>query len=72
MFDGELSMLIHPERPDEVETALGLAAQKLAEFDDAAGEANAHTVGPGAWPASAESVTAKSRWTTPSPQPGAH
>ena len=37
-------MLIHPERLDEVETALGLAAQKLAELDDAAGEANAHTV----------------------------
>ena len=43
-FDGQLSMLIHPERLDEVETALGLAAQKLAELDDAAGEANAHTV----------------------------
>ncbi|MDQ1539662.1 MAG: hypothetical protein QOH29_388, partial [Actinomycetota bacterium] len=43
-FDGELSMLIHPERLDEVETALGLAAQKLAELDDAAGEAKAHTV----------------------------
>src|SRR3984957_16486206 len=27
-FDGQLSMLIHPERLDEVETALGLAAQK--------------------------------------------
>ncbi|WP_374024430.1 BTAD domain-containing putative transcriptional regulator [Mycobacterium sp. HNNTM2301] len=43
-FDGQLSMLIHPERLDEVETALGLAAQKLAELGDAAGEANAHTV----------------------------
>jgi DNA-binding SARP family transcriptional activator len=43
-FDGQLSMLIHPERLDEVETALGMAAQKLAELDDAAGEANAHTV----------------------------
>jgi DNA-binding SARP family transcriptional activator len=43
-FDGELSMLIHPERLDEVEAALGLAAQKLAEIDDAAGEAKAHTV----------------------------
>jgi DNA-binding SARP family transcriptional activator len=43
-FDGELSMLIHPERLDEVEAALGLAAHKLAEIDDAAGEAKAHTV----------------------------
>ncbi len=43
-FDGQLSMLIHPERLDEAETALASAAQKLAELDDAAGEANAHTV----------------------------
>ncbi|MDM4142531.1 MULTISPECIES: BTAD domain-containing putative transcriptional regulator [Mycobacterium] len=43
-FDGQLSMLIHPERLDEVEAALGDAAAKLAELDDAAGEAKAHTV----------------------------
>lgn len=43
-FDGQLSMLIHPERLDEVEAALGAAAAKLAELDDAAGEAKAHTV----------------------------
>ena len=43
-FDGELSMLIHPERLDEIEAALGAAAAKLAELDDAAGEAKAHTV----------------------------
>ncbi|ORA97076.1 regulator [Mycobacterium mantenii] len=43
-FDGQLSMLIHPERLDEVETGLGAAAAKLAELDDAAGEAKAHTV----------------------------
>ncbi len=43
-FDGQLSMLIHPERLDEVETAVGSAAGKLAELDDAAGEAMAHTV----------------------------
>jgi class 3 adenylate cyclase len=43
-FDGQLSMLIHPERLDEVEAALGAAANKLAELDDAAGEAKAHTV----------------------------
>ena len=43
-FDGELSMLIHPERLDEVEAALDAAAEKLAELDDAAGEAKAHTV----------------------------
>lgn len=43
-FDGQLSMLIHPERLDEVEAALGAAAAKLAEQDDAAGEATAHTV----------------------------
>ncbi|WP_156745172.1 BTAD domain-containing putative transcriptional regulator, partial [Mycobacterium sp. 1165178.9] len=43
-FDGELSMLIHPDRLDEVEAALGAAAEKLAGLDDAAGEAKAHTV----------------------------
>ncbi|WP_081293082.1 hypothetical protein, partial [Mycobacterium colombiense] len=43
-FDGQLSMLVHPERLDEVEAALGAAAAKLAELDDAAGEAMAHTV----------------------------
>lgn len=43
-FDGQLSMLIHPERLDEVEAALAAAAAKLAEQDDAAGEATAHTV----------------------------
>ncbi|MCV7401162.1 AAA family ATPase [Mycobacterium fragae] len=43
-FDGQLSMLIHPERLDEVEAAVGAAAAKLAELDDAAGEAQAHTV----------------------------
>ncbi|OBK31990.1 regulator [Mycobacterium sp. 1245111.1] len=43
-FDGELSMLVHPERLDDIETALAAAAGKLAELDDAAGEAKAHTV----------------------------
>ncbi|HEY7051245.1 MAG TPA: BTAD domain-containing putative transcriptional regulator [Mycobacterium sp.] len=43
-FDGQLSMLSHPERLDEVEAAVRGAAEKLAGFDDAAGEANAHTV----------------------------
>ncbi len=43
-FDGQLSMLIHPERLDEVEAAVGAAADKLAELGDAAGEAKAHTV----------------------------
>ena len=43
-FDGELSMLVNPERLDEIEAALGTAAEKLAEMDDAAGEAKAHTV----------------------------
>ncbi len=43
-FDGQLSMLIHPERLDEVEAAVGVAADKLAELDDAAGEAKAQTV----------------------------
>ena len=37
-------MLIHPERLDEVEAALGAAADKLSGLDDAAGEAKAHTV----------------------------
>src|SRR3984957_17521041 len=43
-FDGQLSILVHPERLDDVEAALGAAADKLAEIDDAAGEAKAHTV----------------------------
>ncbi|OBK93883.1 BTAD domain-containing putative transcriptional regulator, partial [Mycobacterium sp. 1165178.9] len=43
-FDGQLSMLVHPERLDEIESAVGAAAGKLAELDDAAGEAMAHTV----------------------------
>ncbi|OBF93265.1 hypothetical protein A5791_12825 [Mycobacterium sp. 852002-51163_SCH5372311] len=43
-FDGQLSMLIHPERLDEVEAAVGAAAGTLSALDDAAGEAMAHTV----------------------------
>ncbi len=43
-FDGQLAMLIHPERLDEVEAAVGAAAVRLAELGDAAGEAKAHTV----------------------------
>ena len=43
-FDGELSILVHPERLDDVEEAVGAAADKLAELEDAAGEAKAHTV----------------------------
>lgn len=43
-FDGQLSMLIHPERLDEVEAAVGAAADQLAALGDAAGEAKAHTV----------------------------
>ncbi|KLO28530.1 hypothetical protein ABW16_12645 [Mycolicibacter heraklionensis] len=43
-FDGQLSMLIRPERLDEVETALAAAADKLAGLGDAEGEAKAHTV----------------------------
>jgi class 3 adenylate cyclase len=43
-FDGQLSVLVHPERLDDVEAALGNAASALAQIDDAAGEAKAHTV----------------------------
>ncbi len=43
-FDGQLAMLIHPERLDEAEVALSAAAAKLVQLDDAAGEAKAHTV----------------------------
>ncbi|MDT7734284.1 MAG: hypothetical protein QOE12_1458, partial [Mycobacterium sp.] len=43
-FDGQLSILAHPERLDDVEAGLEAAAHKLAEIDDAAGEAKAHTV----------------------------
>lgn len=43
-FDGQLSMLVHPERLDDVEAAVAVAAEKLAKLHDAAGEAKAHTV----------------------------
>ncbi len=43
-FDGELLMLTHPERLDEIEAAVAAAAEKLAGLEDAAGEAKAHTV----------------------------
>ncbi|CRZ16617.1 BTAD domain-containing putative transcriptional regulator [Mycolicibacterium neworleansense] len=43
-FDGQLSMLVDPERLDEIETAVRAAAVTLAELGDAAGEAKAHTV----------------------------
>lgn len=43
-FDGQLSMLTDPERLDEIEAAVGAAAEKLAGLEDAAGEAMAHTV----------------------------
>ncbi|OBH92596.1 regulator [Mycobacterium sp. E2733] len=43
-FDGQLSMLIHPERLDDVAAAVGSAAEELAQLGDAAGEAMAHTV----------------------------
>nr|WP_082939991.1 BTAD domain-containing putative transcriptional regulator [Mycolicibacterium peregrinum] len=43
-FDGELSMLVDPERLNEIESAVAAAAATLAELDDAAGEAKAHTV----------------------------
>ncbi|GFG84550.1 hypothetical protein BST10_02550 [Mycolicibacter algericus DSM 45454] len=43
-FDGQLSMLTHPERLDSVEAAVGAAAGTLAQVADAAGEAKAHTV----------------------------
>ncbi len=43
-FDGELSMLTDPERLDEIEMAVSVAAEQLAALEDAAGEAKAHTV----------------------------
>ncbi|GAA4290118.1 BTAD domain-containing putative transcriptional regulator [Mycobacterium paraffinicum] len=43
-FDGQLSMLTHPERLDDVATAVGAAAEELAQLGDPAGEAMAHTV----------------------------
>ena len=43
-FDAQLSMLTHPERLEELVSAVGAAADKLAELADAAGEAMAHTV----------------------------
>ncbi|OBH88839.1 BTAD domain-containing putative transcriptional regulator [Mycobacterium sp. E2733] len=43
-FDGQLAMLAHPERLDDIEAAVGAAADKLAQLDDPAGEAKAHTV----------------------------
>src|SRR6185503_12933319 len=38
-FDSQLSMLTDPEHLDEIESALAVAAAKLAGLDDAAGEA---------------------------------
>lgn len=43
-FDGELSMLTDPERLDDIESAVNVAAERLATLEDAAGEAKAHTV----------------------------
>jgi hypothetical protein len=43
-FDGQLSMLTDPDRLDEMESAVGTAADTLAGLQDAAGEAKAHTV----------------------------
>jgi DNA-binding SARP family transcriptional activator len=43
-YDGQLSMLAHPERLDTVESTVSAAADTLAELDDAEGEAKAHTV----------------------------
>ena len=43
-YDGQLSMLAHPERLDAIESTVAAAAATLAELDDAAGEAKAHTV----------------------------
>ncbi|MED5811129.1 BTAD domain-containing putative transcriptional regulator [Mycolicibacterium sp. 050232] len=43
-FDGQLSMLVDPERLDDIELAVSAAAVTLAELGDAAGEAKAHTV----------------------------
>lgn len=43
-FDGQLSMLVDPERLDDIESAVAAAAVTLAELGDAAGEAKAHTV----------------------------
>ncbi|WNG95526.1 BTAD domain-containing putative transcriptional regulator [Mycobacterium sp. ITM-2016-00318] len=43
-YEGQLSMLVHPERLDSIESTVSAAADTLAELDDAAGEATAHTV----------------------------
>lgn len=43
-FDGQLSMLVHPERLDDIETTVSAAAITLARLDDAAGESKAHGV----------------------------
>ncbi|WP_135459798.1 BTAD domain-containing putative transcriptional regulator [Mycobacterium sp. DL99] len=43
-FDGQLSMLVDPEHLDEIESSVAAAAATLAELNDPAGEAKAHTV----------------------------
>ena len=43
-FDGQLAMLTEPERLNEIEVAVGAAAEQLAALEDAGGEAKAHTV----------------------------
>jgi DNA-binding SARP family transcriptional activator/tetratricopeptide (TPR) repeat protein len=43
-FSGQLAVLTHPERLDDIERSVATAAEQLAAYDDAAGEAKAHTV----------------------------
>jgi len=53
-FDGQLSMLTDPERL-RIESAVGAAAESWPDWTTPAGEAKAHTVRAGAWPASGAS-----------------
>ncbi len=64
-FDGQLAMLIHPERLDEIEVALGAAAGKLAAWTMPPGKPRPIPFGPDASPASGASATVKPPLTTP-------
>ncbi len=63
-FDGQLSMLTDPERLDEIESAVGAAAEQLARYGRRRGGGQgAHRPRHAAWPASGASATARPPWT---------
>ncbi len=70
-FDGQLSMLIHPERLDEVESAVGAAAPDWRSWATPPEKPRRTPSVRDALPAWGGSATARSLWTTRSPRRGA-